>query len=192
MSVFLIDDAASDEIRRIFGRSNCRDPVAEIIGIGYPDIGVRTIQVLARERSDVPNRCLCQVSGIAFVREPVEALSGFCLTFDGERLLLRGPDNQLHITLQSALDANSGGQCIRIRTAAEAIEAAKWAWAEFYEKTHAAGFGKDDWTKFEPYSATLTDGIWILTGTVPADCPGLTCLTTVRAADGVVSVRRNQ
>lgn len=105
MNMFSVDDAASGEIRRIFGQSKCRDPVVEVIGIGYPADGedkVRAIRILVQERSDIPPAELCEVSGIVFARGTVEAFPDFCLTFDSERILLRGPNRQLHTSLESA------------------------------------------------------------------------------------------
>ena len=195
MSTFSVDNKASEQIRRIFAQSNCRDPVAEILEIRYATDGedkLRTIHILARERSDVPPEELCEVSGIVFVRGAVEAFPDFCLTFDGERMLLRDPSSQPYSSLQSALDARRRSLSSPIGTAAEAIEAARSAWAEVFEKTHVSGFSKEDWARFEPYSATLENGLWILTGTVPANCPGQAYLTTVRASDGAVSVRVNR
>lgn len=78
-----------------------------------------------------------------------------------------------------------------IGAAAEAIEAAKSAWAEVFDKTQVSDFSKEDWARFAPYSATLENGVWILTGTLPTNYSGQTYLTTVRAADGVVDVRAN-
>ena len=37
---------------------------------------------------------------------------------------------------------------------------------------------------FEPYTATLKDGIWTVKGTIPPGYHGYTLVTSVRAADG--------
>lgn len=192
MRIFAVDNAASEEIGRIFRGSNCRDPVAELVEIGDPtdrEGKLRTIRILARERSDLRPGDLCDVGGVAFVRAAVEALPDFCLTFDGERILLRGSKGELHTSLRSAVAARRGPLPRPIASAAEAIEAAKRAWAEVSVKTRASDFSKENWAKFEPYSATLENGIWNLTGTVSANYLGNRYLITVRASDGTVDVR---
>ena len=42
--------------------------------------------------------------------------------------------------------------------------------------------------RFEPYTATLTDGVWTVRGTIPSDFHGGAPTATVRQADGLASV----
>jgi hypothetical protein len=219
MSAFSVDNAAVGEIRRVFSTSKCQAPVAEIIDVGI-DVGVSArfsdredairavasadienseqlssfprILIRAHERAEVPPACLQEVSGVAFVlgREDVEALRDFCLMFDGDRFLFRGPDNTTYTSFLSALEASCRSASSAIATPGEAIIAARGAWAQFYEKTHMPAFSEQNWASLEPYSATLENGVWTVRGTIPADYTGERYLTTVRASDGAVAVRK--
>lgn len=70
-----------------------------------------------------------------------------------------------------------------------AIEAARQSWLQIYEKTHVAAYGAESTKKFEPYTAELKDGCWIVRGTVAHGYQGETLKTTVRHSDGSVSVK---
>lgn len=85
MNPFLIDEAASQEIRRIFSLSKCRDPVAEIIEVASRRLS--GFRILPRERAEIRSEYLREVSGIMFVVGPgvADAFRGLCLTFAGNR-----------------------------------------------------------------------------------------------------------
>jgi hypothetical protein len=60
-----------------------------------------------------------------------------------------------------------------VNTAEEAVARAKTAWASVSEKAswHVA-YSKENTTKFEPYRATLENGVWVVRGTVPSGYRG--------------------
>jgi hypothetical protein len=53
--------------------------------------------------------------------------------------------------------------------AASAIAHAKDAFASVYEKTHSSEASPANLAKFEPFAATLKDGVWHVQGTVPPE-----------------------
>jgi hypothetical protein len=69
-----------------------------------------------------------------------------------------------------------------------AVVIAKNSWGSVYEKTRSPAFSKVETSRFEPYTATLKDGIWTVQGTIPPGYRGETLVTTVRAVDGFASV----
>lgn len=75
-----------------------------------------------------------------------------------------------------------------VTTADAAILSAKQAWQSIYEKKRSPAYGKESAARFEPYTATLKDGVWHVRGTVPLGYHGETLETTVRQSDGSVSV----
>ena len=75
-----------------------------------------------------------------------------------------------------------------VTTADAAILSAKQAWQSIYEKNGSPAYSKESAAKFEPYTATLKDGVWHVRGTVPSGYQGETLETTVRQSDGSVSV----
>jgi hypothetical protein len=76
-----------------------------------------------------------------------------------------------------------------VLTSAEAVSRAKSAWKSIYEKNRQrAVYSEESTAKFEPYMATLKDGVWHVRGTVPRGYRGEILETTVRERDGSVSV----
>ena len=73
-----------------------------------------------------------------------------------------------------------------------AIYAAKNSWPRIYDKTRSSAFSEESTQKFEPYTAELKDGVWIVRGTVPAGYRGEVLETTIRQSDGTVSVKAVQ
>ena len=74
-----------------------------------------------------------------------------------------------------------------ITTPEAAIAVAKSGWVGTYDKTHYELYSKKETARFEPYTATLNDGIWTVKGTIPPGYHGYTLVTSVRAADGSAS-----
>lgn len=76
-----------------------------------------------------------------------------------------------------------------VNTPAEAVARAKTAWASVSEKAnwHVA-YSKENAAKFEPYTATLENGVWVVRGTVPSGYRGEMPEARVRQSDGQVSV----
>ena len=70
-----------------------------------------------------------------------------------------------------------------ITTPEAAIAVAKAAWPTIYEKTHYPAYSGKETARFEPYTATLVDGVWIVKGTIPAGYRGPTLVTKVRVSD---------
>jgi len=69
-----------------------------------------------------------------------------------------------------------------------AIRSAKQAWQSIYEKKRSPEYSNESRARFEPYTATLEEGVWHIQGTVPPGYSGETLETTVRQSDGAVSV----
>jgi hypothetical protein len=96
------------------------------------------------------------------------------------------------VVLSLALLANacssSDGNDSAVLTAEAAIAKAKESWAGVYQKTHDPTLSEEAVKRFEPYTATLTDGVWTVRGTVPTDFHGGAPVATVRQADGLASV----
>jgi hypothetical protein len=79
-------------------------------------------------------------------------------------------------------------QAQAIDTPDSAIEAARAAWESIDSKNAGAGrFSKESIARFEPYKATLSDGVWTVRGTTPDGREGGPT-TTVRADNGQVMV----
>jgi hypothetical protein len=76
----------------------------------------------------------------------------------------------------------------RIDTAEQALAVARAAWASFDQRTPAGEktFTPASLARFEPYTATLTDGIWTFRGTPVAGTAERPPLTRVRASTGEV------
>ena len=76
-----------------------------------------------------------------------------------------------------------------VTTAEEAVTRARTAWKSVGEKAswHVA-YRKESTAKFEPYTATLENGVWIVRRTVPSGYRGEVLETRVRQIDGQVSV----
>ena len=72
-----------------------------------------------------------------------------------------------------------------------AITAARMSWKSIDEKHNfwSPVYNEKETAKFEPYTATLIQGEWIVKGTIPANFRGETLETTVRERDGLVSVQ---
>jgi hypothetical protein len=76
-----------------------------------------------------------------------------------------------------------------VASADAAILSARQAWQSIAEKKGSSSvYSKESAAKFEPYTATLKDGVWHVRGTVPPGYRGETLDTTVRQSDGSVSV----
>lgn len=76
-----------------------------------------------------------------------------------------------------------------VTTAEEAVSKAKLAWKQIYEKANwHKVYSPENTAKFEPYTATLVNGVWIVKGTIPSGYQGEVIETTVRQSDGSVSV----
>ena len=69
-----------------------------------------------------------------------------------------------------------------------AIAASRQAWRSVSEKTSQSPFNPASTARFEPYSATLEDGAWVVRGTVAAGYQGEILVTRVRQADGSVEL----
>jgi hypothetical protein len=143
MSTFSIHEAAAAEIRRIFHRSGCLDPVAEIsesadAGGTFDDVvsklragkldtqELRTVAkkrysevasalefsvvIDATERVDSRPEYLHDIGGITFAMhvQVLEMLHDYCLVFEGNRFLFRGPDDQIYSTLSAIVKAHKG------------------------------------------------------------------------------------
>jgi hypothetical protein len=108
MNKFSIDEAASEEIRRIFGRSGCRDPVASISEVS--SWRFTGIEIFAKERAEIPSEHVHEVSGIMFVlgRDGAEVYRGLRLTFEGGRFLVRDSDNIAHESFFRSLPRTRG------------------------------------------------------------------------------------
>jgi hypothetical protein len=88
--------------------------------------------------------------------------------------------------LASACSSSDGNDSVL--TAEAAIAKAKESWAGVYQKTHDPTLSEEAVKRFEPYTATLIDGVWTVRGTVPTDFHGGAPVATVRQADGLASV----
>ena len=76
-----------------------------------------------------------------------------------------------------------------VNTSEQAVAHAKTAWASVGEKANwHAVYSKENTAKFEPYTATLENGVWVVRGTVPTGYRGEMLETRVRQSDGQVSV----
>ena len=75
-----------------------------------------------------------------------------------------------------------------VTTADAAILSANQAWQSICDKTESLAYSKQNAAKFEPYTATLKDGVWHVRGTVMPGYHGEALETTVRQSDGSVSV----
>jgi hypothetical protein len=76
-----------------------------------------------------------------------------------------------------------------VTTPEVAVQRAKEAWASIHEKaTWKTGYSEESTAKFEPYTATLEDGIWVVRGTIPSGYKGKILQTHVRQSDGAVTV----
>lgn len=77
-----------------------------------------------------------------------------------------------------------------VTTAAAAILTARQSWASLYEKLNGRNpvYSKKETAKFEPYTATLSNGIWLVRGTIPLGFHGETIETNVCQSDGSVSM----
>lgn len=103
MSTFSVDNLASEAIRRIFGRFKGHDPVAEIIGVGYPtneEASLRTIQIPAHDRSGVPNGELCDVDDLPRWNLRLSPHVDRCLAQSGRPLTPSKPLNAVGIVIQ--------------------------------------------------------------------------------------------
>jgi hypothetical protein len=78
---------------------------------------------------------------------------------------------------------------VSITTAAGAVASARTAWQAAYGKTPGnAEFSRESTARFEPYTATLKDGLWVVRGSVPSGFHGNVVESRVCASDGSVAV----
>jgi hypothetical protein len=76
-----------------------------------------------------------------------------------------------------------------VTTPEAAVQKAKEAWASIHDKASSqAAYSKENTAKFEPYTATFQDGVWLVRGTIPPNYQGDVLETTVRQSDGSTSV----
>ena len=77
-----------------------------------------------------------------------------------------------------------------VMTAAAAISSARQSWDSMYEKLNRRNgvYGKNETSKFDPYIATLSDGVWLVRGTIPPGFHGETIETRICQNDGSVSL----
>ena len=73
---------------------------------------------------------------------------------------------------------------VKVPTAEEAIAKARDAWGSIYDKTGHAIYSEESTAQFEPYTATLENGVWTVRGTIPAGYSGNTLVTTICQSDG--------
>jgi hypothetical protein len=71
---------------------------------------------------------------------------------------------------------------------ARAIAEAKSGFASVYSKTRYESFAPATVARFEPYTATLTNGEWYIRGTIPVGYRGIVPEAKVRASDGFTRV----
>jgi hypothetical protein len=88
----------------------------------------------------------------------------------------------------SLVTSCSSSRHTAVTTPEAAVAAAKNAWSGVYDKTQRPQYSSKETEKFEPYSATLDDGIWTVKGTIPLGFRGETLVTTVRAKDASATV----
>ena len=84
----------------------------------------------------------------------------------------------------------SPGKAVAVSTPEAAVAAARDAWESISSKaTSADSFKRESVARFEPYTATLTDGVWYVTGTIPAGYHGRMPKALVCESDGSVEAR---
>jgi hypothetical protein len=66
-----------------------------------------------------------------------------------------------------------------VTSADVAILSARHAWQSVYEKSRSPVYSKESAAKFEPYTATLENGVWHVRGNIPAGYQGEVLETTV-------------
>jgi len=78
---------------------------------------------------------------------------------------------------------------VSIRTATDAVASARSAWQAIYRKTPKnADLSGESTARFEPYTATLKDGSWLVRGSVHSGYQGNVVESRVCASDGSVAV----
>jgi predicted small lipoprotein YifL len=75
-----------------------------------------------------------------------------------------------------------------VLTPEAAITTAKQAWQSIHDKHPLPQYDQKETSRFEPYTATLQDGVWTVKGTIPPEYHGTALVTTVRKDTGAVSV----
>jgi hypothetical protein len=76
-------------------------------------------------------------------------------------------------------------------SAHQAIARARAAWREVVEKRSPAPtptFAEENLARFEPFTATLSDGIWEVRGTIPPGYRGYVPEASVRQGDGFTRI----
>jgi hypothetical protein len=94
----------------------------------------------------------------------------------------------LSLVLLASACSSSNGSDGAVLTPEVAIAKAKESWSGVYRKTHDPTLSEESVKRFEPYTATLADGVWTIRGTMPADFHDGAPIATVRQADGLASV----
>jgi hypothetical protein len=98
-----------------------------------------------------------------------------------ERVLVAGSNPQISCTL------SEGAQVLR--NAEAAVAHAKGAFASTYEKNPSSyPYSPTNIAKFEPYTATLRNGVWHIDGTVPAGYHGSVPAVSICRNDGAASI----
>ena len=86
----------------------------------------------------------------------------------------------------------SPGKPVAVSTPEGAVSAAKDAWESISSKaTSAESFKRESVTRFEPYTATLRDGVWYVVGTIPVGYRGRMPKALVCESDGSVEARES-
>ena len=75
-----------------------------------------------------------------------------------------------------------------VRSPEEARASARHAWDSVYSKTKSETFSPQNIRQFEPYTATLRDGVWHVHGTLPSNFHGVVPEATIRESDGRIDV----
>jgi hypothetical protein len=85
--------------------------------------------------------------------------------------------------------SSASNEKVPVTTSEAAIQKAKEAWVSIYDKASwQTAYRSESTAKFEPYTATLQDGVWLVRGTIPPNYQGDVLETTVQQSDGSASV----
>lgn len=85
--------------------------------------------------------------------------------------------------------SSASDEKVPVTTPEAAVQKAKEAWASIHDKASwQTAYSSESTAKFEPYTATLEDGVWMVRGTIPPNYQGDVLETTVRQSDGSASV----
>jgi hypothetical protein len=87
-----------------------------------------------------------------------------CNSASSERVIVPTSDPRVGCSVSEGEGASKDAEA--------AIAHAKAAWAAIHDKTHDETSAPDYLVRFEPYSATLKDGVWHVQGTITPDFHG--------------------